>query len=95
MHSPIKKKKRKKKKRQKDKHHRRSKCFLLGHFNYVQAKTMAGSRTFQKVFRWVKLSFTALISILLLLLQAAVQRSAGKPLAMRFVVEPDKHQLPE
>lgn len=49
----------------------------------------------QKVFKRVKLSFVALISILVPLLQAAVHRSAGKPLATRSVVEPDNHQLPE
>lgn len=37
----------------------------------------------------------ALILIPLLLLQAAVQCSAEKPLAKHFVVEPDKHQLPK
>lgn len=37
----------------------------------------------------------ALILIPLLLLQAAVQCSAEKPLAKHFVVESDKHQLPK
>lgn len=51
--------------------------------------------TVEKVFRQVKLPFEDLISILLLFLQAAVPYSAGKPLAMRFLVGSDKHQPPE
>lgn len=89
MHSPIEKRKKK------DKHQDRSKCFVLDSFSHVQAKKKWHPLKLQKVFRQVKLSFEDLISILLLFLQAAVPCSAGKPLAMRFLVGADKHQLPE
>lgn len=69
-------------------------------FSFRALQSCAGQEkwhplTLQKVFRQVKLSFEDLVSILLLFLQAAVPCSAGEPLAMRFVVGSDKHQLPE